>query len=258
MVTTRLKFVMVHSFSYSPPMKLPAALYLLCETLVAGAVLSFSCVHFRSVAAEGSNGNPAPIWEARFDSFGDSMAAPADATVLDRFVAGSDQIALVAGKTDKDVAFKAENHLEGDPSRNSLFYSRTDEAGRTQWGLLLTSGSTWTPAGTWKDWETSEVRDCFEVLRARFSSNGKHILLDLNPHTSMYPLACVFDLETSVLRCFGDGSCSEEIDGTILLKDRKTYLYDENGVSLGARWYDEWITFDGEFIRKGPLRQHSN
>ena len=45
----------------------------------------------------------------------------------------------------------------------------------------------------------------------------------------------------------------EQPDGTILVKGKKTYLNDENGESLGARWCDVWITPDGKIVRKGKL-----
>ena len=34
---------------------------------------------------------------------------------------------------------------------------------------------------------------------------------------------------------------------------KKTYLSDENGEPLGARWYDLWMTPDGKVVRKGRL-----
>ena len=52
-----------------------------------------------------------------------------------------------------------------------------------------------------------------------------------------------------VVFCDGD-TMDEQPDGTILIKNRKTYLQDEKGVSLGAAWYDEWIAPDGKVVRK--------
>ena len=43
-------------------------------------------------------------------------------------------------------------------------------------------------------------------------------------------------------------------DGTILVKNKKTYLDDDNGESLGARWYDAWITPNGKVVRKDKLK----
>ena len=42
----------------------------------------------------------------------------------------------------------------------------------------------------------------------------------------------------------------EQEDGTILVRDKKTYLSDENGEPLGAAWYDVWLTPDGKVVRK--------
>ena len=51
-----------------------------------------------------------------------------------------------------------------------------------------------------------------------------------------------------------DGSAiDEQPDGTIIVRDKKTYLDDENGESLGARWRDIWMTLDGKIIRRGKL-----
>lgn len=36
----------------------------------------------------------------------------------------------------------------------------------------------------------------------------------------------------------------------VLIKNKKTYLYDEKGVSLGAGWCDEWIDPGGRVVRK--------
>ena len=47
---------------------------------------------------------------------------------------------------------------------------------------------------------------------------------------------------------------SEQSDGTFLIKNKKTYLSDENGEPLGARWYDVWITPDGKIVKKGKLK----
>lgn len=49
----------------------------------------------------------------------------------------------------------------------------------------------------------------------------------------------------------GDGDTIDvQPDGTILVKNKKTYLHDKNGESLGAAWYDEWIAPDGRVVRK--------
>lgn len=48
-------------------------------------------------------------------------------------------------------------------------------------------------------------------------------------------------------------SADEQPDGTILVKGKKTYLSDEKGEPLGARWYDLWMTPDGKIVRKSQL-----
>ena len=40
----------------------------------------------------------------------------------------------------------------------------------------------------------------------------------------------------------------EQPDGTILIKNRKTYLQDEKGEPFGAALYDEWIAPDGKVV----------
>ena len=49
-------------------------------------------------------------------------------------------------------------------------------------------------------------------------------------------------------------TADEQPDGTILAKNKKTYLFDDNGEPLGARFYDAWITADGKVVRKGKLK----
>ena len=66
---------------------------------------------------------------------------------------------------------------------------------------------------------------------------------------------CSYDLYNRTFRVLIDGDTANvQPDGTILVKNKKTYLSDENGEPLGARWYDVWINPDGEIVRKGKLK----
>ena len=61
-------------------------------------------------------------------------------------------------------------------------------------------------------------------------------------------------MHENTLAVLTDGdSADEQPDGMILVKGKKTYLSDENGGPLGARWYDLWMTTDGKVVRKGRL-----
>ena len=95
------------------------------------------------------------------------------------------------------------------------------------------------------------LKECFVVYKARFSSDGRRLWLVCNTYSSMFTVVCSYDMHTDVLRLLGDGdSADEQPDGTIYIKNKKTYLYDGNGHSLGAAWYDEWIAADGKVVRK--------
>ena len=48
----------------------------------------------------------------------------------------------------------------------------------------------------------------------------------------------------------GSSSNLGQPDGTILVKNKKTYLQDEKGNPIGAAWHDEWIAPDGKAVRK--------
>jgi hypothetical protein len=63
-------------------------------------------------------------------------------------------------------------------------------------------------------------------------------------------------LRDNVLRILEVGGTFEvEADGTLRIKDVKTYLSDENGEPLGAFFYDRWITPDGTEVRRSELRR---
>ena len=70
-----------------------------------------------------------------------------------------------------------------------------------------------------------------------------------------FRVICSYDTQANTLRVIIDGdTADEQPDGTILVKNKKTYLSDENGEPLGARFYDAWINPDGEIVRKGKLK----
>lgn len=53
---------------------------------------------------------------------------------------------------------------------------------------------------------------------------------------------------------------SDLADGIVKLCDCETkgYDYDENGQSLGAAWYNEWITANGKVVRRAGLDQEGD
>ena len=164
---------------------------------------------------------------------------------------------LFAGLTPTDVERNAEA-MAVDPEmpmlRNSLFACRTADTGENSWLLLLTTGSEWNFENGGSEWNVARGRDlesCFMVLEASVHSDTRHILMTCNPHTGTYDVVCSFDVPSRTMRVLADGTDAiKEPDGTILLKNRKTYLYDENGEPLGAAWFDEWVSPDGGTLRK--------
>lgn len=162
----------------------------------------------------------------------------------------SGDVSLFAGETDTDIAFNAETDWE---SRNSLFLKRSNADGSAEWRLLLTTGSDWHEAAGMDEWcsfMAGDVKRCFLVSKASFSSDGRHLWLVCNPHTSLYYVACSYDVYDHTLRVLIDGdTADEQPDGTILVKNKKFYPNDD----LGAAWHDVWITPDGTIVRKGPI-----
>lgn len=164
---------------------------------------------------------------------------------------------LFAGETGADAVFnvaarKADS--ECPEIRNSLFLRQKMKDGTNVWRLVLTSGGGWKGADGMSEWckdRASGVRACFFVVKARMSADGRGIWLVCDPHTSTYFLVCRYNFDDNSFRVLCDGdTADEQADGTILIKNKKTYLYDEKGVSLGAAWYDEWIDPDGKVVRK--------
>ena len=178
-------------------------------------------------------------------------AVPKNVTLLDA-------LALFAGETDADATFnEAERKANSEGPRlcrNSLFLRWRTADGTDGWRLLMTSGGNWKDADGMNGWckdRARDVRECFMVLKARLSQDGHSIWLVCNPHTCTYNVVCRFDLRENTFRVVGDGdTCEEEPDGTILVQNKKTCIYEKNGDPLGAAWYDEWINPDGTVVRK--------
>lgn len=178
-------------------------------------------------------------------------ATPANAELLYE----SGELSLFSGETSDDSAFnKLEEELE---SRNSLFMKRRRADGTEEWKLLLTTGSDWRTADGMDSWSYDRAKDmknCFYIHKARFASDGRHLLMVCNPHTYTYTVVCSYDIYDRTFSVLIDGdTADEQPDGTILVKNKKTYLSDENGEPLGARWHDVWITPDGKIVREGKL-----
>lgn len=159
--------------------------------------------------------------------------------------------ALYAGETEEDAAFVAAE-AEKDPEmalpRNSLFLRRPAADGTPEWRVVLTSGTGWRAEGM-VDWMEEEFRERLHVLHARFSADRRRILLVLDPHTHAWFAVCSYDWRAKVLRFLSDGGGIEELpDGTLLVKEVKTYRRDANGESLGAVWEDKVFAADGRAI----------
>lgn len=171
----------------------------------------------------------------------------------------SGALALYVAETAEDSAFnKARESEPLDPCRNSLFLRLRRANGADEWRVLLTTGSEWHDAAGMDKWCSDRARDvknCFYVFKASFSSDGRHLWLVCSPHTYTYSVVCSYDVSNRTFRVLIDGDTAEEQpDGTILAKNKKTYLFDDNGEPLGARFYDAWINPDGEIVRKGKLK----
>ena len=110
--------------------------------------------------------------------------------------------------------------------------------------------------GEWSKMWASDIRSCCRVVEASLSKDGRYIWMVCDPScTFCWDVVCRFDLRENTLCVLIDGfDAIEQPDGTILVKGKKTYLSDENGEPLGARWYDLWMTPEGKIVRKGRLK----
>ena len=179
------------------------------------------------------------------------VAVPAKAKLLHE----SGTLALFSGETAEDTAFNEADATERDyRSHNSLFLRRRRPDGKDEWRLLLTTGSDWRAADGMDRWDSSqagEVRGHFEIRKASFGLDGRHLWLVCDTHTSLYSVVCSYDAQDNVLKVLIDGdTADEQPDGTILVTGKKVYLQDENGEPDGAGLCDVWITPDGKIVRK--------
>ena len=182
-------------------------------------------------------------------------AEPKDVKLLNEY----GDFALFSGETEADGVFNAEAKQNGNWNRrNSLFLRKRAKEGTNAWWLVLTSGGDWKDADGMNKWckmWADSIRDCFNVIRASLSKDGRYVWMVYNPYIPLYDVVCRFDLRENTLCVLIDGfDAIEQPDGTILVKGKKTYLSDENGEPLGARWYDLWMTPEGKIVRKGRLK----
>lgn len=174
-------------------------------------------------------------------------------------------LTLYSGETAEDAAFNKAAKLgdkESSLQRNTLFLHRCPKnLGDlcNEWQLLLTTGYNWRFTDGMDEWCASraqELKRCFLVERATFASDGRHIWLVCNTQSHTYLTVCSYNVENHEFRVLADGdTADEQPDGTILVKNRKTYLVDENGNPLGAAWYDAWIAPDGKVVRTSAPRK---
>lgn len=189
--------------------------------------------------------------EERLASFGTPYEAePTDAKLLNEY----GDFALFSGETEADVA--ANQSDENTWHRNSLFLRRRTTNGKTEWRIILTSGSDWKDAdgmGEWGKMRASDVRSCYNVVNASLSKDGRYIWMVCNPSCSFWwNVVCRFDLCENALAVLIDGdSADEQPDGTILVTGKKSYPSPDDG--LGAIWRDVWINPKGEIVRNGEI-----
>jgi hypothetical protein len=172
------------------------------------------------------------------------------------FEAGA--LALFVGETDEDVEFNKTSKDRDLSDRNSLFLKCRNKDGASEWRLLLTTGSDWRKADGMDKWclsMASDIKGLLNIRDAKLTTDNRYILMVCDVNIPLYLVACCYDVYNQNFRVFMDGDgLSEQPDGTFLIKNKKTYHFDKNGESLGARWYDVWVTLDGEIIRKGKLK----
>ena len=106
----------------------------------------------------------------------------------------------------------------------------------------------------WCSSQSSDLKNDFYIMRAKFGLDRRHLWLVCNTHIPVWNVACSYDAQENEFRALIDGDDAEDQpDGTILVRGKKTYLSDENGEPLGARWYDVWLKPNGEIVRRGKL-----
>ena len=221
-----------------------AKLILFCAVLAAIAGCKYT--------PNGGVASIAPFSETQAELPGTPCKAPPGEVEL---LTESGALALFVGETAEDSAYNKTN--ESNDARNTLFLRRRRLNGSEEWRILLTTGSDWREADGMSEWcliHTRLVKSCFCVRRASFARDGRHLWLVCESNFATFRVVCSYDAQANTLRVIIDGdTADEQPDSTILVKGKKTYLSDENGEPLGARWYDAWITPDGEIVRKGKL-----
>lgn len=180
--------------------------------------------------------------------------SPKDPELLDTL----GNLALYSGETVDDVASNKMRDNGDDPYHNSLFLRRRRADGTDEWRVLLTTGSNWREGAGMDKWCSSQASDLkkdFYIMNAKFGLDRRHLWLVCYTHIPFWNVACSYDAQVNEFRALIDGdSVEEQSDGTILIRGKKTYLSDENGEPLGARWHDIWIDQEGNIVRKGELK----
>ena len=208
---------------------------LLCAALSASVAFPTSCAHLqpegtrppclaekcdmlhnRENIAEIETGERAMRKASNAMPFGKPCPdAPANPGYLGPSVHGD----LYVGETKADAVFNAEERKRDSETplrRNSLFLRRTSQEGTEEWREVLTTGSEWRLPDDATDWERQNERDlkeCFDVMMAHGSSDGRALWLVCNPHTCTYFLVCRYDIRDGILRILCDGDSAAAIDG---------------------------------------------
>lgn len=179
---------------------------------------------------------------------------PGQKIIVGELLDESGDTSLYAWETESDIAFNKSNDW---CSRNSLFMRRRISGRPDEWRLIMTAEGDWTLAdgmGEWCKDRANEARRGFQVMTARMSRDRRFVWMICNPHIGTYELVCSLELETGKFMVLTDGcTVTEQADGTLFVEGKKTYLPDENGESLGAAWYDLWITPKGKVVRETGL-----
>lgn len=155
-------------------------------------------------------------------------------------------VALFSCETAADVESNAQKALtaeEGDfYYRNSLCLRRHANGEGDEWQLLVTTEGDWKSAADMDDWglyHANELRVRFEVYQATLSADGNEVWMVCNSGSGFFSVVCRYNIRENSLKVVSDGSGVELLpDGKVLIKEVKSYHYDENGESLGARWQD--------------------
>lgn len=219
---------------------------ILAGVFFAGAIvlLSTGCRYDGGLSKSRVN---TPLSESQIARMGTPYnGTPTELELQDTF----GNLALYSGRTKEDED-------TGSLGRNSLFLRQRRADGTIVWRVLLTTGTQWREAPEDKGWSSMQVgalKGDFFVLSAKYSLDRRRLWLVCDAGHPLYMVVCSYNLETNVFKALIDGfSADEQPDGTILVRGKRTYLSDENGEPLGARWYNAYITPDGKIVRKGKL-----